>query len=110
MENKDTNTDYQKFIRVGDQTWEILGVFFSFCFAWDLYLLFFIQGVFMFHLKKSPHLKCQLPPKIQIWPISIQYKRSEKWLSPPPPPPPKHTLSPITQGGRGGGGVQTMNV
>ena len=30
MENKDTNTDYQKFIRVGDQTWEILGVFFVF--------------------------------------------------------------------------------
>ena len=108
MENKDTNTDYQKFIRVGDQTWEILGVFFCFCFAWDLYLLFFIQGVFMFHLKKSPHLKCQLPPKIQIWPISIQYKRSEKWLSPPSPPP--NTHSPITQGGRGGGGVQTMNA
>ena len=92
MENKDTNTDYQKFIRVGDQTWEILGGFFCFCFAWDLYLLFFIQGVFMFHLKKSPHLKCQLPPKIQIWPISIQYKRSEKWLSPPSPPPQTHTL------------------
>ena len=53
MENKDTNTAYQKFIRVGDQNWEIveitIGIIF---FAWDSYSPFFIQGVFKFHLKK----------------------------------------------------------
>ena len=47
MENKDTNTAYQKFIRVGDQNWEIveitIGIIF---FAWDSYSPFFIQGVF----------------------------------------------------------------
>ena len=40
-----TNTDYQKFVRVGDQTWEILeisiGIIFFIFFAWDLYYLFF---------------------------------------------------------------------
>ena len=42
--------------------------------------------------KKSnhPHLKCQFPPKIPIWPKSLLYQRSEKWLSP---------CSPITQRG-----------
>ena len=65
-----------------------------FFFAWDLYSLFFIQGVFKSHLKKNhPHLKCQFPPKIPIWTKSLLYKCSEKWLSPFPPPPP------ITQGG-----------
>ena len=46
MENNDTNIDYQKFVRVEDQKWEILeitiGIIF---FTWDLYSLFFIQGV-----------------------------------------------------------------
>ena len=54
MENKGTNTDYQKFVRVGDQKWEIVeiitGIIF---FAWDSNSLFFIQGVFKSHLKKS---------------------------------------------------------
>ena len=26
MENKDTNTDYEKFVRVGDQKWEIVEI------------------------------------------------------------------------------------
>ena len=71
MENNDINTDYHKFVTVGEQK------------------------------KNRPHLKCQFPPKIPIWPMSLLYKCSEKWLSrPPPPPSPK---------GRGGGWmVQTM--
>ena len=44
MENKDTNTHYQKYVRVGDQKWEIveitIGIIF---FAWDSYSLFFIR-------------------------------------------------------------------
>ena len=80
----------------GDRKWEIaeitIGIFFVF--GWDLYSLFFIQGVFKSHLKKHhPHLQCQFPPKIPIWPKSLLYERSEKWLIPP--------LPPITQGERG---------
>ena len=54
MENKGTNTDYQKFVRVWDQKCEIVeiitGIIF---FAWDSNSLFSIQGVFKSHLKKS---------------------------------------------------------
>ena len=83
MEDKDTNTDCQKFVRVGDQKWDIveitIGIIF---FTWDLYSLCFIQGVFKSHLKKiTPPLKCQFSPKTPIWHKSLQYKRSEKWLS-----------------------------
>ena len=46
MENKDTNTDYQKFVRAGDEKWEIaeitIGIIFFF-FAWDSYWLFFYR-------------------------------------------------------------------
>ena len=71
MENNDTNTDYKRFVRVGDQNWEIvqvtIGIISS---AWDLYSLFIIPGDFKPCLKKitPPHLKCQFPPKIPIWP------------------------------------------
>ena len=76
----------------GDRKWEIaeitIGIFFVF--GWDLYSLFFIQGVFKSHLKKHhPHLQCQFPPKIPIWPKSLLYERSEKWLIPPFPPSPR---------------------
>ena len=61
MENKDTNTDYQKFVGLGNQKWEIaeitIGIVF---FAWDSYSLFFIQGVFTSHLEKI------VPPKVSI--------------------------------------------
>ena len=77
----------------GDRKWEIaeitIGIFFVF--GWDLYSLFFIQGVFKSHLKKHhPHLQCQFPPKIPIWPKSLLYERSEKWLSHHHPPPATH--------------------
>ena len=63
MENNDANTDYHKFVRLGDQKWEILEItigIINFFFAWDLHSLFFIQGDFKSHLKKSP------PPKVPI--------------------------------------------
>ena len=53
MENKDTNTDYHKFVRAMDKKWEIveftIGIIF---FAWDLYSRYFIKEVFKSHLKK----------------------------------------------------------
>ena len=46
MENKDKNTDYHKFVRVGDQKWEIVEITIGISFfASDLYSLFYIQGV-----------------------------------------------------------------
>ena len=48
--------------------------------------------------KNHPHLKCQFSPKIPIWPTSLLYKSSEKWLSHPPPVPPR----PISQVAKGG--------
>ena len=30
--------------------------------------------------KNYPHLNCQFPPKTQIWPKSLLYKPSAKWL------------------------------
>ena len=74
MEKKDTNTDYQKFIGVGDQH----SLFFFF--AWDLYSLFFILGVFKSHLKKSPPPKVPIPTQNLF--KSLLYKCSEKWVSP----------------------------
>ena len=50
MENKDTNTEYQKFVRVGDQNWEIIEITIGInFFVWDSYSLFFIQGAFKSH-------------------------------------------------------------
>ena len=73
-------------VRAGDQKWEIIeiavGIIF---FVWSLYSLLFLQGVFKSHLKKSPHLKCQFPPKIPIWSKSLLHKPFEKWLNPPTP-------------------------
>ena len=46
MENKDTNTDYQKFIRVGDQMWEILGGFFCFFFLLEICIYYFLYREF----------------------------------------------------------------
>ena len=43
MENKDTNTDYQEVVRVGDQKWEIVEIMIrKIFFASDSYSLFFI--------------------------------------------------------------------
>ena len=54
MENKVTNTDYQKVVRVGDQKWEIVEIMIgNIFFGSDSYSLFFIQGVFKSHLKKT---------------------------------------------------------
>ena len=42
MENKDTKTDYQEVVRVGDQKWKKGGITIGNFFFWDSYSLFFI--------------------------------------------------------------------
>ena len=67
MENKDTNTDFQKVVGVGDRKWEIakstIGI------------------IFLFEIVSSISYKgSQFPPQILICPKSFRYKHSEKWL------------------------------
>ena len=103
MENKDKNIDYQKFVRVGDQKWEIVEItiriiFFCLGFAFSI---FYTRSFQVPPEKNHPHLKCrkcQFPPKISIWLKSLLYKYSEKWLRLTP----SHSIT------HGGVGLQTM--
>ena len=92
MDNKNANTVYQKVVWVGNQKWVIvettIGISF-FCLRFVLTISY--TGSFQVPPEKNhPHLKCQFPPKIPIWPKSLLYKHYEKWLSLPPLPPPPH--------------------
>ena len=103
MENNDTKYRLPQF-RVGDQKWEIvkitIGIFFFF-FLLDICIHYFYIGSFQVPPKKNhPHLKCQFPLKIPIWPKSLLHEHSEKWLSPPSP----------RVGGRGYSGALETNV
>ena len=44
MENEDTNTDYQKLVRVGNKKWDIveitIGIFFFFCLGFVFTILY----------------------------------------------------------------------
>ena len=97
MENNDTNTDSHEFVRLGDQKWEIVEItmgiiFFNFCLRYVFTI--FYTGRFQVPPKKyHPHLKGQFPPEILIWPKSLLYEHSEKWLSP--------LLAPHHPGGEG---------
>ena len=68
MENKDTNTDYQKVVRVGDKKWEIVETTFGITFfVWDSYSLYFIKKVFKSHMKKiTPTEKANSHSKLQF--------------------------------------------
>ena len=46
MENKDTNTDYQKFVRVGDLMWEIVEITISMIFLLDIHIHYFLYSEF----------------------------------------------------------------
>ena len=50
-------------------------------FFWLRFLFtIFYRGSFQVPPEKNhPHLKCQFPPKIPIWPNCLLYKCSEKW-------------------------------
>ena len=107
MENKSTNTDYQKVVRVGDQKWEIVetaNYIWNHFFAWDLYSLFFIQRVFKFHLKKiTPTWSANSHQKSQFG-ISPSYIHVLENGSTPP----SHYHPGM--GGRAGRGVRTMTL
>ena len=103
MENKDTNTDYQKIVRVGDQKWEIVESTFGII-LFEIHIHYFLYREFSTPTppkvhSNDPHLKCQFSPKITIWHKSLLYARSEKWHNWPPLPHPP---------GGGGGAVFTI--
>ena len=80
MENKDTNTEYQKFVRVGDQKWEIVEItigiiFLLFSFGLRFVFTIFYIGSFQVPPEKNySHLKCQFPSKILSWPKCVLKK------------------------------------
>ena len=61
MENKDTNTDYQKFVRVGDEKWEIVEITTGTIFLLEVYIYYFLCREF-----SSPTWKKSPPPKVPI--------------------------------------------
>ena len=81
MKNKNTNTNYQKVVRVEDQKWEIvensIRIIF---FVWDWYSLILYREFLIPRKKIHPYLKYQFSLKILIGPISFLYKPSEKRL------------------------------
>ena len=68
MEIKDTNTDYQKFVRAGDHKSEIVEItirIIFFCLRFKFTI--FYTGSFQVPPEKyHPHLESQSPPKILI--------------------------------------------
>ena len=75
IENKGTNTGYQKVIGSRNQKWEIVEI--TTCiifFAWDLYSLFLYKEFSSHTWKKSPQSKVPIPTQIPIWPTSLLYK------------------------------------
>ena len=63
MENKDTNTDYQKVVRVGDQKWEIVDTTFGIMFLFEIHIHYFLYREFSSPTweKKSPSPKVPIP-------------------------------------------------
>ena len=76
----------KKVIWVGDQKWEIVEIAIGIIFLFEIRIHnFFYTGSFEVPLEKNhPRRNCQFPPKIPIWPKSLLYKPSEKWLNPLP--------------------------
>ena len=52
MENNDTNTDYHKFVRVGDQKWEIVEITIRIFFCLRFVFTIFYTGSFQVPPKK----------------------------------------------------------
>ena len=72
-----------------EQKWEQLEITIIIYFSFEIHFhYFYICSEFSSPTWKNQHRpKCQFAPKIPIWPKSLLYKPSEKWLSPPLPPP-----------------------
>ena len=72
MENKDTKTDYQEFVRVGDQKWEMVEIIIRIFFFFFFFFLRFIE----IHIHYSIFYTCREfssltwekspPPKVPI--------------------------------------------
>ena len=62
MENKNRNTDYQKFVRVGNQKWEIAEVTIGIVFLLEIRNHCFLYREFL-----SPTWKKSPPPKVPIF-------------------------------------------
>ena len=83
MENKDTNTDYQKVVRVWDQKWEIVETTFGIIFfLLEICIHYFLYSFQVPPEKNHLHLKCQFPPKVTIWDKSLLYTHFEMIYSP----------------------------
>ena len=57
MEKKDTNTDYQKVVRVGDQKWEIVETTFGIIFLLEIHIHYSLKEFQAPPEKKSPPSK-----------------------------------------------------
>ena len=90
MENKDTNTDYQKFTRVRGQKWEIVEITIRIIFLLEISIHYFSYREFLSPTwKNSPPPKAPIPTQIPIWPKSLLYKWNVlKTGSAGPPPSP----------------------
>ena len=69
MENKDTRTDYQELVSVGDQKRDMVEITIGITFLFEIHIHYFsyIQGIFMSHLKKiTPTQSANSHPKLQF--------------------------------------------
>ena len=62
IKNRDTNTDYQKFVSLGDQKWEIVEI------AIGIFFFFGLRFVFAIFYREflSPNWEKSTPPKVPI--------------------------------------------
>ena len=66
MENNDANTDYHKFVRLGDQRWEIVEITIGIIFFFFFFVLKICIQYFLYREFSSPTWKKSLPPKVPI--------------------------------------------
>ena len=84
MENKDTNTYYQKVIRVGEEKWEIVEITIGIIFLFEISIHYFLYREFSSPTwKKSPPPKVPIPTQNPNLTKSLPYKPFEKWLNLP---------------------------
>ena len=88
MKNKDTNTDYHKFLGQGtksEKLWNYYNRNHFFCLRF-VFTTFSTGSFQVPPKKKSPPPKLPVPTQNPNLIPSLSYKRSEKWLSPLPSP------------------------
>ena len=92
IENKNTNTDYQKVVRVEDQKWEIVETTLEIIFFFEIHIQYFLYRDFLSPTWKkiNPTWKVNSHPKSQFDVIPSYIYTLWKMAQPPPPPPPLH--------------------